>query len=403
MPTAPASTQVFDAANRLTRPVDRAGAGVEGPTAESFAYDGLSRLTQVQSGSHVTSRTYDSLSRRLSEATNGRTVGYQHDDAGNADAADLPLGPEIVTQSFDALEPPAGGRASAARRQVSYGFRGADLVATKSLGNGLAGATTYDPVREGRRVDARRRGASKPFYRAALLEPAQPQDGDPARRSERPGLRRRLRRRPAPDRHPARSLAPFAQPALQRRWPRRKLGPCRSPASCRVGRLHLRRGGESPRAADRSASRCRDADPSSPSDGSGRNRPALVRRPARSPGTPTAISSARAPDHFAWDYRNRLTRVTRDGAGEIARYEYDAFNRLTKRGRRKRQRRAGCGTAGSSSSATQNGVLAMPPDLRRGPRRGRPRGDATTTATAPSRRCRCRSTTRSATRWRSPE
>jgi RHS repeat-associated protein len=31
--------------------------------------------------------------------------------------------------------------------------------------------------------------------------------------------------------------------------------------------------------------------------------------------------------HYKWDFRNRLVRVTRDGVGEIARYEYDAFDR----------------------------------------------------------------------------
>jgi YD repeat-containing protein len=42
-------TQGFDAANRLTGRTIVRGDEVEGPTAETFAYDGLSRLTQVQS------------------------------------------------------------------------------------------------------------------------------------------------------------------------------------------------------------------------------------------------------------------------------------------------------------------------------------------------------------------
>ncbi|MEO8195269.1 MAG: DUF2235 domain-containing protein [Thermoanaerobaculia bacterium] len=69
---------------------------------------------------------------------------------------------------------------------------------------------------------------------------------------------------------------------------------------------------------------------SSPSDGSGRNRPGSFAGQTLSwDGNGNLIR--KGADHFAWDYRNRLTRVTRDGVGEIARYEYDAFNRLSKR------------------------------------------------------------------------
>ncbi len=42
--------QSLDAANRLTARTITPAAGFEGPTSETFAYDGLDRLTQAVSG-----------------------------------------------------------------------------------------------------------------------------------------------------------------------------------------------------------------------------------------------------------------------------------------------------------------------------------------------------------------
>ena len=93
----------------------------------------------------MTGHTYDSLSRRLTETTNSRTITYQHDDAGNPTQQSYPSGTSL-TQSFDELNR-LQAVTSGSEQQVTYGFRGADLVANKSLGNGLAGGTTYDPAR----------------------------------------------------------------------------------------------------------------------------------------------------------------------------------------------------------------------------------------------------------------
>ena len=144
-------TQGFDPANRLTSRTIVRGDGVEGPTAEIFAYDGLSRLTLAQSGIHVTSQTYDSLSRRLTETTDGRTITFEHDDAGNATQQLYPSG-TTLTHVFDALDR-MQAVSSGNGTHVTYGFRGSDLVAAKSLGNGLAGGTTYDPARRPIRSD----------------------------------------------------------------------------------------------------------------------------------------------------------------------------------------------------------------------------------------------------------
>ncbi|MEO7972030.1 MAG: hypothetical protein ABIU84_00475, partial [Thermoanaerobaculia bacterium] len=138
-------TQVFDPANRMSARSVIPGAGVEGPTTETFAYDGLSRLIQVQSGSQVTTHSYDSLSRQTSETTNGRATTFQLDDAGNVTQKGYPSGTQI-DQTFDGLNRQRTV-SSGADPLVSYGFRGGDLVARKSLGNGLAGGMTYDAAR----------------------------------------------------------------------------------------------------------------------------------------------------------------------------------------------------------------------------------------------------------------
>lgn len=54
---------------------------------------------------------------------------------------------------------------------MTYGFRGSDLVATRSLGNGLAGGTTYDPAR--RPTHSTLGGASfKPFTELLSWSPS---------------------------------------------------------------------------------------------------------------------------------------------------------------------------------------------------------------------------------------
>ena len=312
-------TQGFDAANRLTGRTIVRGDEVEGPTAETFAYDGLSRLTQVQSGSHVTSHTYDSLSRRLTETTNGRTVHYQHDDAGNATQQLYPSGTNL-TQSFDGLNR-LQAVTSGGAPQVTYGFRGADLVASKSLGNGLAGGTTYDPAR--RPTRATLGGSSfEPFTELLSWSPRNLKTA-----IQREDLNSQGYLVAYDDAGRLIEAAKTENPLA--------LAPNNStPAAATVAALPDSFGFTYDAAENLLEQRPErftiSAHQSSPPDGSGRNRPGSFA------GQPLAWDAngnlvRKGPDHFAWDYRNRLTRVTRDGVGEIARYEYDAFNRLTTR------------------------------------------------------------------------
>ncbi|MEO8195270.1 MAG: RHS repeat-associated core domain-containing protein [Thermoanaerobaculia bacterium] len=312
-------TQIFDSANRMSSRSVVPGSGVEGPTAEIFAYDGLSRLTQVQSGTHVTSHTYDSLSRQTSETTNGKTTTYQRDDAGNVTQQVYPSGTSL-TQTFDALNRQktvaTGGSAL-----VSYGFRGGDLVASKSLGNGLAGGTTYDGAR--RPVRSTLGGANfEPFTERLAWS---------KRNLKTATQREDLNGRGyvvAYDGAGRLVEAAKAENPLD-------LAPNNStPAAATVAALSESYGYSYDAAENLLEQRPErfaiSAHQSSPSDGSGRNRPGSFAGQTLSwDGNGNLIR--KGADHFAWDYRNRLTRVTRDGVGEIARYEYDAFNRLSKR------------------------------------------------------------------------
>ena len=312
-------TQGFDDANRMTSRAIVLGGGVEGPTAESFAYDGLSRLTQVQSGTHVTSRTYESLSRLISETTNGKTTTYQQDDAGNVTQQNYPSGTSVA-QTFDGLNRQetvsAGGSP-----MVSYGFRGGDLVASKSLGNGLAGGTTYD----GSRRPVRSTLGSSSFQPFTELLSWSKRNLKTATQREDlnghgyvvayDGAGRLV--------EAAKTENPLA------------LAPNNStPAAATVAALpesfSYSYDGAENLLEQRPERYSIELSQSSPTDGSGRNRPGSFA------GQQLAWDAngnliRKGMDHFAWDYRNRLARVTRDGFGEIARYEYDAFNRLTKR------------------------------------------------------------------------
>ncbi len=227
MPTATSRRSCFDDANRLQSRSIALGAGVEGPTSESFTYDGLSRLIAAQSGLHTATRSYDSLSRLLADGQNGRAVGYERDDAGNATQLTYPSGAEIV-RGFDALD-----RLQAAslggQGLVSYGFRGPDLIASKQLGNGLAGTMVYDGAR--RLTESSLGNAESKTFEERITWNAR----DLKASIERGDLNGELQRFHYDGAQRLTgilrdSLAPFAQPVLRAAGGRRRK---RGPAVCR--------------------------------------------------------------------------------------------------------------------------------------------------------------------------
>ncbi|MEO7974243.1 MAG: hypothetical protein ABIU84_11725, partial [Thermoanaerobaculia bacterium] len=204
---------------------------------------------------------------------------------------------------------------------MSYGFRGGDLVARKSLGNGLAGGMTYDAAR--RPVLATLGGANfEPFTERLSWSPR--------------NLKTAMQR---DDLNGQGFLAAYDGAgrlieAAERENPLALAPNNASPDAATVAALPDSHGFRYD-AAENLLEQRREhysvsANQSSPSDGSGRNRPgSFAGRTLSWDGAGNLIR--KGADHFVWDYRNRLTRVTRDGVGEIARYEYDAFNRLSKR------------------------------------------------------------------------
>ena len=117
-------------------------------------------MTAILSGVE-TVRTYDPLSRILTDTTAGRTLGSSYDDAGDEVALGYPSG-AIVGRQFDALDrpqrigalaafPSPGDQPAVADPVAQYGFRGEGLTASVIVGRGptpaVHGAMTFDGAR----------------------------------------------------------------------------------------------------------------------------------------------------------------------------------------------------------------------------------------------------------------
>ena len=102
-------SHTYDALNRRVRTDVTRGAGVGGTTRQTFAWDGLSRLTTATDNNDpaaaddsALSLAYDSLSNRRSETQDGRTVSSAYDGLGNRLSLTYPGG-TTVTSTYDAL------------------------------------------------------------------------------------------------------------------------------------------------------------------------------------------------------------------------------------------------------------------------------------------------------------
>ncbi|MEM8963088.1 MAG: Ig-like domain-containing protein, partial [Acidobacteriota bacterium] len=143
------TTTIFDAAGRPTsRTIDPAqGADpLVGPTAESYTYDGLNRLTQATSGTTTMTMGYDSLSRTIAATTGGRGVSRQFDVKGNTLSTDYASGYQ-VSRGFDLLDRPTNIQGPAAPTAATFDYQGY-WVSGRGLGGGaLTGTTTFDDAR----------------------------------------------------------------------------------------------------------------------------------------------------------------------------------------------------------------------------------------------------------------
>src|SRR5690606_35557609 len=102
-------TKTYDALNRLLQVDVLRAAGVAGTTQETFAYDGLSRLTQAtdDNGAPAATQTvayvYDSLGRVLEEQQNGQPVSSVYTGDGKRLRVTYPGG-RVIGHTFDALD-----------------------------------------------------------------------------------------------------------------------------------------------------------------------------------------------------------------------------------------------------------------------------------------------------------
>ncbi|MCO5165161.1 MAG: DUF6531 domain-containing protein [Planctomycetes bacterium] len=130
-PNGTRTVRVYDGLNRLTTCAVLRGPGVEGTQAETYGYDGLSRL--IQATSHVSSTdeetcrwTYDHLGRVLTETQGGKTVASTYAPAGGRMSVAYPGG-RTLTFGLDDLQRPTSIREGTATlatfRWIGAGLR----------------------------------------------------------------------------------------------------------------------------------------------------------------------------------------------------------------------------------------------------------------------------------------
>ncbi len=317
--------QTHDPANRLTARQATLGPGVGGPTAESYGWDGLDRLLRGQGGDVVTDLAFDSLSRQIREATAGRTVSYEHDDAGNVVAIGYPSG-ATIGRVIDPLDRPSrvGPRMpdGSVAETAGYGFRGRDLIARTTYGNGITATRTFD-------------GARRPLtdLRTAPGFPV-PVFSESTSWSPR-GLKSAISRGDlngagfALGHDGLMRLLEAARPPE----PTASVPNNSAPAPGALAALPDAFAYSYDRGQNLTQRRTRDEGIAEaialPPDTSGRNRPAAIN------GIPLAWDAngnliGKGALRIEYDFRNRPIRVS-DPTGELATYAYDVFNRRTGR------------------------------------------------------------------------
>ncbi|MEM7586358.1 MAG: RHS repeat-associated core domain-containing protein, partial [Acidobacteriota bacterium] len=314
--------QVFDDANRMISRTAVAADGdqLAGPLAETFEYDGLYRLVRAQSGEVVSERDYDSLSRLVADTTAGKTVTYELDDVGNVSETSYPSG-HAVSRQFDSLNRPSAITGPGQQALASFGYRGRFLLQDKTLGSGITSTTSFDAARRPlvktqagadgvpaleERFAWSPRGLKVGQSRGDLNQVGTAFAYDGAGRltiaAEKPDPLAEIANNSAPQ-----PSALANEPEAQRFT--------YDAAQNLVSKIEVTYG-----VAETTAL---------PTDGSGRNRPGSVDGQGLvwdANGNLIEKGDLR----FAYDFRNRLTRVTDSLDAEVARYTYDVFNRRIK-------------------------------------------------------------------------
>ncbi|MCI0634079.1 MAG: hypothetical protein L0206_09225, partial [Actinobacteria bacterium] len=144
-------TRTYDALHRLVRAEVARAPGVAGTTLETYAYDGLSRLTLATddngatAATEITDRVYDSLSRLLEERLSGAVVSSTYSGDGKRLSLTYPGGRRIdhAHDAIDRLKAIAeGGLVLATWDWVGPGAR----PLRRTHGNGTTLTLGYDAV-----------------------------------------------------------------------------------------------------------------------------------------------------------------------------------------------------------------------------------------------------------------
>jgi len=143
-------TTIYDEMNRVKSRSIVPGPGVEGVTAESYGYDGLSRLTHAENDYSTIDLKYDPLNRVTEENQNSKIIAYTYEVENNLRKMTMKYpNQRIIERDFDILD-----RVSKLRQGqeniADYKYIGRSYrVLSQQFGNGDAVSYLYD---QGRRL-----------------------------------------------------------------------------------------------------------------------------------------------------------------------------------------------------------------------------------------------------------
>ncbi len=137
-------TNVYDDENRLTSRAIVRAPGVLGTTAETYGYDGLSRMTLGQDEDSMVTSTYDSFGQPRTETQNGKVLSRTFNSVADPTSLVYPGG-RTLDQTFDALD--RLQTITNGSQIVDNDYLGFGRVSKRTFGNGTQATVTYDTIR----------------------------------------------------------------------------------------------------------------------------------------------------------------------------------------------------------------------------------------------------------------
>ena len=133
----------WDSCNRLIRRTMQMSSE-KSAQPELFRYDGMGRLVSAARGKAVVRRTYDTLSRLITECQSGRLVGFTYDGAGNATRISYPSG-YWVERKYDILNRITQISSSSHSAIATYKYRAGTQRSSAVFSRVLETSYEYDP------------------------------------------------------------------------------------------------------------------------------------------------------------------------------------------------------------------------------------------------------------------